>query len=47
MQKGTKLGVIRIRSFSQTTADTVKERLQELEKAGASSRRFTPLCGVR
>jgi C-terminal processing protease CtpA/Prc len=40
-QRGKKLGIIRIRSFSQTTSDTVKEKLQELEKSGESRGRHT------
>jgi C-terminal processing protease CtpA/Prc len=44
-QKGKKLGIIRIRSFSQTTSETVKEKLQELEKAGRSQRRMSSLLG--
>ena len=34
---GKKVGVIRIRSFSQTTADTVAAELDKLEKAGISA----------
>lgn len=34
---GKKVGVIRIRSFSQTTADTVAQELDKLEKGGISA----------
>lgn len=46
-QRGKKLGIIRIRSFSQTTSDTVKEKLQELEKSGESRGRHNLLISHR
>lgn len=36
-QGGKNIGVIRIRSFSQTTAETVAKELDKLEKSGISA----------